>query len=175
MEALELLEAAPAPRGAVHLQFLALDMLRPVAGLQRTRRAAKSIRAEGTTLAGRLYALRLQLQLTALSPDRSELDTLIAEARTLAARACAPTLAWTADWAVAVARAAADESEEAVAQASVAAHALEQHGEPYTATRLLADLLPLLDSDLRARIAADIAGRLERMGAHASALDAART
>jgi hypothetical protein len=44
--------------------------------------------------------------------------------------------------------------------------ALEQHGEPYTADRLFADLLPILDSDARARIAA---ARLETLGAYASA------
>lgn len=49
---------------------------------------------------------------------------------------------------------------------------LEQHGEPYTVARLLADLLPILDSAARARIAADVAARLETLGAYASASEA---
>jgi hypothetical protein len=40
------------------------------------------------------------------------------------------------------------------------------------AALLHADLLPILDSDARARIAADVAGRLEILGAYASAREA---
>jgi hypothetical protein len=41
-----------------------------------------------------------------------------------------------------------------------------------TAALLLADLLPILDRDPRARIAADVAGRLETLGAYSSAREA---
>ncbi|MGH2949926.1 MAG: hypothetical protein ACRDPC_27305, partial [Solirubrobacteraceae bacterium] len=66
------------------------------------------------------------------------------------------------------------EGEAAVAQATEAARALEAHGEPYTAARLLADLLPFLDEGVRRPLAEDVAERLARMGARTSAADARR-
>jgi hypothetical protein len=54
-----------------------------------------------------------------------------------------------------------------------AAQALQRHGEPYTAARLLTDLLPFLERDLRAPLAEPVAARLEAMGALTSAKDAA--
>jgi len=43
------------------------------------------------------YELRLNLQLSALLGDWTTVADLVAEARSVAARACAPTLAWIAD------------------------------------------------------------------------------
>jgi hypothetical protein len=77
MEALELIETAPPPEGVVHLQCLAIDMLRPVAGLPRTRQAAAAVNRAGTTLAGRVYELRLNLQLSALLGEWSTLAELL--------------------------------------------------------------------------------------------------
>jgi DNA-binding SARP family transcriptional activator/tetratricopeptide (TPR) repeat protein len=172
-EALELFEGAPSPRGAVHLYWFALDMLRPLAGPQRTRQTAARVHRAGATLAGRAYELRLNLQLSALLGEWSTLADLIPEARAVASRACAPPLAWTADWAQAVRRAASGEDQHAISEATGAAHALERYGEPYTAARLLTDLLPFLSRDLRAPLAERVAARLDAMGAVASAKQAA--
>jgi hypothetical protein len=84
-----------------------------------------------------------------------------------------PPLAWTADWAQAVQRAASGEGKRAVSDATRAAQALEHHGERYTAARLLTDLLPFRDYDLRAPLAERAAARLEAMGAVTSAREAA--
>ncbi len=172
-EALELFESAPAPQGLVHLHWLAIDMLRPLAGPQRTRQIAELVHRTGTTPAGRIYELRLNLQLGALLGEWSNLGDVIAEARAVAARACAPPLAWTADWAQAVQRAAEGESEKAVSDATHAARALADHGEPYTAARLLTDLLPFLERDVRAPLAERLAASLDDMGAVTSATEAA--
>lgn len=171
-EALELLETAPPPRGLVPFRCLAIDILRPLAGLERTRQTAESLGRARATVTGRLYELRLDLQLRALAADWSAVDGLVAEARQVAPQACAPTLAWIADWAEAVCLAAAGDGNEAAARATRAGRALEEYGEPYTAARLLVDLLPFLDGDLRATLAQDAAGRLEALGARASATEA---
>jgi hypothetical protein len=173
MDALELFEAAPAPHGVVHLRCLALDLLRPLAGLSQTRRAAAQARRAGTTLTGRVYELRLGLQLSALLSEWSALAELIPEARAVALQACAPPLAWIADWAEAVQQAASGDSETAVSRAARATGALERHGEPYTAARLLADLLPFLGPDRRAPLAEHTAARLDAMGASTSASEVA--
>jgi DNA-binding SARP family transcriptional activator len=173
MEALELFAAAPPPGGVVRLHYLAIDLLRPVAGLSRTRRAAAGARRAGTTLAGQVYALRLDLQVRALLGEWSVLGDLIPKARAIASQACAPMLAWTADWAQAVEEAASGDDDRAVSRAVRAAEALEQYGEPYTAARLLADLLPFLGGDLRAHLAEQTAARLDEIGARASAKQAA--
>jgi hypothetical protein len=171
-EALELLGAASPSRGLVPFRCLAIDILRPLAGLERTRRAAESLGPPRGDVASRIYALRLGLQLSALNSDWGAVDGLVAEARQLAPQACAPTLEWIADWAEAVRLAAAGDGTEAVARATRAGRALERYGEPYTAARLLVDLLPFLDGDQRATLAEDAAGRLAAMGALASATEA---
>jgi DNA-binding SARP family transcriptional activator len=172
-EAIELLDAAPPPRGLVPFRCLAIDILRPVVGLERTRRTAESLGPARATVTGRLYELRLYLQLSALAGDWASVDELVAETRQLASRACAPTLGWIADWAEAARLAAAGEGKEATTRAARAHQALEEYGEPYTAARLLVDLLPFLDEDLRAPLAEDAAVRLEAMRAGASAREAA--
>lgn len=172
-EVLELFERAPAPQGVVHMHWLAIDMLRPLAGPERTARIATRVHRSGTTLAGSVYELRLNLQLSALLGEWTTVADLIAEARSVAARACAPPLAWIADWAEAVERAAASEGEKAVSDATRAARALADHGEPYTAARLLTDILPFLDCDMRAPLAERVAARLDAMGASTSAKEAA--
>lgn len=60
----------------------------------------------------------------------------------------------------------------AATRATRASHALDEYGEPYTAARLLVDLLPFLDAGLRATLAEDAGGRLKAMGAYASAVEA---
>jgi DNA-binding SARP family transcriptional activator/tetratricopeptide (TPR) repeat protein len=172
-EALELFERAPPPQGVTHLYWLAIDMLRPLAGPRRTRQAMAQVQRASTTLGGRVYGLRLDLELSALLGEWSILAELIPQARAIASRACAPSLAWTADWAEAVQSAISGEGEKAIADATSAAQALERHGEPYTAARLLTDLLPFLDRDLRSPLAERVAARLDAMGAITSGEEAA--
>jgi hypothetical protein len=171
-DALELFESAPAPRGAVPFRCLAVDILRPLAGLEATRRAAGRLGNAPATVIGRLYELRLELQLAALTGDWPAVDALVPEARRLAGQASAPTLGWIADWAQAVSLAGSGDAR-AATQATRAGHALEECGESYTAARLLVDLLPFLDADVRAPLAQDAGGRLRAMGAYASAAEAA--
>jgi hypothetical protein len=173
-EALELLETAPAARGAVPFRCLVIDIVRPLAGLERTRRVAESLGRARATTTGRLYELRLDLQLSALAGDDwSAVEELVAEARELAPHACAPALTWIADWAEAVGLAAEGYGKDATARATRASRVLAEYGEAYTAARLLVDLLPFLDDELRAPLADDAAVRLEAMGAGASAAEAA--
>jgi hypothetical protein len=169
-DALALLEAAPPPAGLSTLRPLAIEIVRPLAGLERTRRRAAEL-GPAASRAAQLYALRLDLQLSALAADWGALDGVVAEARELASSGCAPTLGWIADWADAVARAGAGDSADAVRRATNAAEALSEYGEPYTAARLLVDLLPFLDADLRGPLARDVGKRLEAMGASASAAE----
>jgi hypothetical protein len=174
-ESLDLLHSAPHPSGLVPLRCLAIDFVRPLAGLERTQQMAASLESLPGTVTDRLYALRLGLQLNALASDWAAVDRLVSEARQLAPRACAPAVGWIAEWADAVRLAAASRGNEAVGQARRAARALQRHGEPYTAARLLADLLPFLDHGLRATLAEDAAERLGALGADASASLAAAT
>jgi len=172
-EAMELLWAAPPPRGLVPFRCFTIELLRPLAGLETARDAVASCVMAHTTGSGRLHGSRLELQLMALGSDLSGLEPLIARSRELASRACAPAVAWIADWAEAVSRARAGDGEAAVVQAESATAALAEHGEPYTAARLLVDLLPFLDGELRAPLADRTSERLEAMGALASAAEAA--
>jgi hypothetical protein len=156
-------------------RWRAIDIIRPLAGIERTRRAVASLGHPPAGVSNRLHRLRLDLQLSALAGDWTSLDRLVSEARELAPRACAPTLGWIADWAEAVGIAAAGDSPEAVARAHKAARALERYGELYTGARLVVDLLPLLDGEVRAALAEDAVERLTAMGARASAAEAAAT
>jgi DNA-binding SARP family transcriptional activator/class 3 adenylate cyclase len=173
-EALDLL-AGPPPLGLVPLRCLAIDFVRPLVGLERTQHMAASLESCTGTVMDRLYALRLSLQLSALAGDWATVDRLVAEAKQLAPRACAPAVAWIADWADAVRLAAAGSGNKAVGQARRAARGLQRYGEPYTAGRLLVDMLPFLDRGLRAKLAEAAAKRLNALGACASASEAAAT
>jgi hypothetical protein len=61
---------------------------------------------------------------------------------------------------------------EALERGRAACAALDGYGECYTAARLLVDLLAVLDGELGAEPAAEVAERLEAMGAVASAAEA---
>ena len=156
-------------------RWRAIDMVRPVAGLDRVQRAVASLGNPPGRAIDRLHTLRLDLQLTALAGDWAAVDRLVAEARAVAGRACAPVLRWIADWAQAVALAAAGDGTQAAKRATRAAGALQNYGEPYTGARLLVDLLPFLDLDLRTALAEETAKRLNAMGALASATEAVAT
>jgi hypothetical protein len=108
----------------------------------------------------------------ALADERDRLDELIADARALAGPACAPSLGWMAEWAEAVKLARSGAAAESFTKASRATSELEANAERYTAWRLMSDLLPLLRGQLAASAAAEIADRLDAMGARASAAEA---
>jgi class 3 adenylate cyclase len=170
-EALTLLEGQLRGRP----RWRAIDIVRPFAGLDRARRAVADLGDTPGAAIDRLHALRLDLQLTALARDWEALERLVAEARAVAPLACAPVLRWIADWAEAAALAAAGDSAQAVKQAQRASLALQNYGESYMGARLLVDLLPFLDPNLRTALAEDTAKQLNAMGAHASATEAAAT
>jgi hypothetical protein len=94
------------------------------------------------------------------------------EARALSRSACAPSLDWLADWGEAVHLATSGAPAEAMTRATGAMLSLDAYGERYTAARLMVDLLPLLERDVARAAAQDVADRLERMGALASAAEA---
>ena len=153
-------------------RWRAIDIVRPLVGLEHAQRAVGSLGHPPGAALDHLDAVRLDLQLTALAGDWKALAQIIVEAKALARRACAPTLRWIADWAGAAAVAAVGESAQAVKRAKQAANSLERYGEPYTGARLLVDLLPFLEGDARLGLAQEAVERLEAMGAQSSATEA---
>jgi tetratricopeptide (TPR) repeat protein len=150
-----------------------IEILRPLLGVEETRRRVEGVKVgQADTVVARIYRVRSGLQAFATAGAWSEFGTLAAEARVLAQTACAPALAWIADWGESVRLATAGRSEEALAKAEAAAASLESFGERYTAARLLFDLLPFLDGDAIGRLADDTARRLKAMGALTSAAKA---
>ncbi len=169
--AVELLDRATSTTPAATWRARTPEVLRPFLGLDEAR--ARVERIEGSTaVVDRVGRLRSELQLRALAREWDDLERVAAEARKLAVPACAPYLAWIADWADSIQLAAAGRSAEALEKATEAAGALAAFGERYTAARLLADLLPFLDAAARESIAQETAHRLEAMGALASAAKA---
>jgi class 3 adenylate cyclase len=169
--ALELLDRAAPKTGAATWRARTPEVLRPFLGLDESR--ARVERIEGSeTVVDRVRRLRSELQLRALAREWDDLQRAAHEARELATAACAPYLAWIADWAESIQLAAAGRSAVALEKATEAAGALAAFGEQYTAVRLLVDLLPFLDAGARGPIAQETAHRLEAMGALASAAEA---
>ncbi len=149
------------------------EILRPLLGVEETRRRFERVKAHRSdTVVARIHRLRTGLQVFALAGEWSEFARLAAEARALAQTACAPALAWIADWGESVRLATAGRSEEARAKAMAAADSLEVFGERYTAARLLDDFLQFLDGDAEAELVEDTAQRLEASGALTSAAEA---
>jgi hypothetical protein len=170
-----LVKAAPRRRAAAYL-YRAAEALRPFIGLDQTRSLIERVEhLAPLDAADETSKLRLELQLAALGSGREGHQPLLTQVRAVAQRACAPFLAWIADWAEAVAMAQAGAPAEAAARARAATAALAAYGEPYTAARLLADLLPFLGEGSQRGLAEEIAERLERMGALASAEEAWRS
>jgi hypothetical protein len=166
-EALELLE----PLLPGKPRWRAIDIIRPLAGVERAQRLAASLGHPPGAAIDHLDTVRLELQLTALAGEWDALKRLAREAEALARQACAPALSWIAEWAAA-AQLAAGDGAGAVRRTKRALGSLEKHGELYTAARLFVDLLPFLDVDLREALAEDTIKRLEAMGAHGSAAEA---
>jgi DNA-binding SARP family transcriptional activator len=166
-EALELLE----PLLPGKPRWRAIDIIRPLAGVERAQRLVASLGHPPGAAIDHLDTVRLELQLTALAGEWDALKRLAREAEALARQACAPALSWIAEWAAA-AQLAAGDGAGAVRRTKRALGSLEKHGELYTAARLFVDLLPFLEVDLREALAEDTIKRLEAMGAHGSAAEA---
>ncbi len=153
----------------------AIDVLRPLTGIDDAQRRLDRLvpEAEGRPDVQRLVQrLRVELQLKALARDRVAVEDLAGRARALSRSACAPSLEWIADWALALQLADRGDVDPAGAKALAAVAALESYGERYLAARLLVDLLPALDPEKAKGIAADAAIRLDAMGASNSAAEA---
>ena len=148
-----------------------VEILRPLIGLEDARRRAEQLeKAEGAQ--GEVYRLRLELQLSALERAWEQLHRFAENARALAVSACAPHLAWMADWGLSVELADRGQIRKSIANAKTAASALEAYGERYLAARLLVDLLPFLDVGAASELAEEAIQRLEAMGAAGSVAEA---
>jgi class 3 adenylate cyclase/tetratricopeptide (TPR) repeat protein len=169
--ALELLDVASPKRRTVFPDSRTVEILRPIVGLDDSRRRLERIE-DPENIVDRIYKLRAELQIGALAAEWHVLDGLTVEARALSRSACAPSLDWLADWGEAVHLATSGAPAEAMTRATGAMSSLDAYGERYTAARLMVDLLPLLERDVARAAAQDVADRLERMGALASAAEA---
>ena len=158
--AADLVEVTGMHRADSSFRYRGIELLRPFTGLEHTRRrlAAADI-ARG--LVDGVHHLRAALQVAAIDDGDDELDALADRAREVAREACAPAVAWIADWAQAV-RAGS------LQRALAATGALALYGEHYTAARLEVDALTRMPD---AAAAATAAARLEQMGARASAAE----
>jgi hypothetical protein len=142
-------------------RFRALEFLLPIVGAAGVRRRL-TVQASG---AAHLFRLRLELRVAALTGEHQRVAELVPVARERARSACAPWLAWIATWAAAVTA----DGGPSVRRARAAAAAFDRYGAPYTAARLLADLLPLLPAGDAVALAGELRPRFEAMGARGSA------
>ncbi|HWM09057.1 MAG TPA: BTAD domain-containing putative transcriptional regulator [Solirubrobacteraceae bacterium] len=156
-------EAVGLHRSDSSFRYRGIEVLRPFVGLERTRaRLERTDPARG--MVDGVHHLRALVQLVALEGG-DELDPLLGRARRVSRQACAPPLAWIADWAEAV-RAGS------LAGAVAATDALAAYGERYTAARLMVDALLRLGDDAATEATA---ARLSAMGALASAAELSGT
>jgi hypothetical protein len=105
-----------------------------------------------------MYAIRARLPLAVLRRDWSETERMIAVARELATKCCAPQMLAFADWAASVRDGAAPKVQAALATLH----------EPYTAARLAADYLGTIPDSQAAEFRATTQKALESMGARAT-------
>ena len=162
----------PVPRAAdrMHSRVIVAELLRPVIGLAAARELLDPV--EGLwDLGWVVLRLRAELPVLVLSSEWESLDVRIDEARAVAARAGAPALALIADWAEAALISRRGDPA-GLARARAAAENLDMYGERYTAARLLADLIGVLDAQERTDLADEVVARLEQMGAIGSAAQA---
>ena len=151
-------EAVGLHRSDSSFRYRGIEVLRPFVGLERTR--ARLDRGEPVRgLVDGVHHLRVHVQLVAL--EDGDVEPLVAKARRVAREACAPPLAWIADWAEAL-RAGS------LAGVIAATDALDAYGEHYTAARLMADALLRIPDPAAAEATA---ARLRAMGALASAAE----
>ena len=153
-------EAIGLHRSDSSFRYRGIEVLRPFVGLERTRSRIERADSARDVVDG-VHHLRALLQLAVLDEDGEPLEPLLANARTVARSACAPSLGWIADWAEAL-RAGS------LVGAAAATAALDAYGEHYTAGRLMVDALLRIDD---ADMAAATVARLEAMGALASAAE----
>jgi DNA-binding SARP family transcriptional activator len=165
----DFLDSAMPLRNAGAFLYRAVELLQPFRGPEWASRSVERIEGQPIACGDATSKLRALLKLCALDGDGNDLDDVIASARRASDSLCAPFLGWIADWAQAVRLVRAGTTAEGAALAQEAAAALEGFGEPYTAARLLVDVLPFLDAERRRTLGQQSAMRLERMGARASA------
>jgi hypothetical protein len=167
--AIELLYRVWPPSDRPLFECSSAQALRPSVGTDAMRKIVARLRApehDGDAI----LTLRVRLPVLALSREWDDLEAAIGDARRLASSGCAPALGDIADWAAAV-QAAERSPADAVARARAAASALANRGERYTAARLLADFVPLVDNADARRLGVETATELEAMGARASAAE----
>jgi hypothetical protein len=158
---------APRPTGSFHDYFI-VEVLRPLIGVEATGALLEALPPPGDDATSAILYLRAQIPTLALTGGNEQLRVAIADARQLARSACAPALGWIADWAAAT-QTANDDPAASLERALAATTALHEFGEPYTAARLLSDILPLTETTARSQVAESTVQRLTRMGALASA------
>jgi DNA-binding SARP family transcriptional activator/tetratricopeptide (TPR) repeat protein len=151
-------EAVGLHRSDSSFRYRGIEVLRPFVGLERTR-ARLDYGDPVRGLVDGVHELRVRLQLVAL--EEGDVAPLVAKAHRVAREACAPPLAWIADWAGAL-------SAGALTGVVAATDALDAYGERYTAARLLADALVRLPDP---EVAEATAARLRAMGALATAAE----
>ena len=164
--ALELMHRVrPPDRRSIYAYFVA-ELLRPLVGVEATGARLRRIQPDGPDATAAILYLRALLPVLALSGADDELDRGIVEAQRVARAACAPALGWIAQWAGA-ARLAAGNPADGLDAARTATAALAEHGESYTAARLLLDYAVIADGRAD-QMAEEAAERFEAMGAVAS-------
>jgi hypothetical protein len=155
----EMMRATPDP-------LLCVELLRPVVGVDEARERLAAIPPiRDASMA--VQRVRAGLQLHAIARDWAEVERLLGEAEKLAGAACAPVVTWVAEWAGAMRDARGGRHPAAADRARRATDALAAFGERYTAARLRADIVPLLDG--QDGFVAATAAALEAAGARATA------
>jgi hypothetical protein len=159
---------APPDRPLVRWGPWIVEVLRAVCGLEAS--LARLGHVEVRHGAGNATdVLRVELQLRALAGEWDRAAELTDRMRALAGPTCAPALGFVADWADAMRLVADGEVQRALAAGTAATGALARRGETYAAARLTTDLLARLGDAAPRELVVDTAGRLEAMGARASA------
>jgi hypothetical protein len=163
--AVELLERLRPPGGRSLHDYSRSELLRPVLGLEKIYSALQAFEPPGGHAIDAILALRVRLPVLVLMRDHEALGRDLAEARRLAVAACAPALGWIADWAAALSQ----PTEDSLARVLAATAALEDHGEAYTAARLLLDAAGCVPAADAGVLGARAEERFAVMGALASA------
>ena len=158
LEVMDLSNASGSQPASARVDELQLiERVRPFVGLERAELLLNKM-GELSTPAHHMYATRARLPLAVLRADWSDTERLIAMARELATKCCAPQLLAFADWAASV-----REGDAPGVQA-----ALATLHEPYTAARLAADYLGTIPDSQAAEFRAATRKALESMGARAT-------
>jgi class 3 adenylate cyclase len=169
--ALQVIEEAEAPDVHTGYAYRLVDILRPLLARDEIDRWLERIE-ERESETGKAHRTRLELQVRALDGDWPGVAAAQQEARELARKTCAPWLDYLVEWSEAMRLAASGHPGDALAKGMAAVEALDAYGERYRAARLQVELLAALEGEAARGLAADVASRLEAMGALASAAKA---